>query len=36
VAAPREVPQPLLGQALAGARPMTEDEYEAWLDEVLP
>jgi hypothetical protein len=34
VAAPREVPQPLLEQALARARPMTEDE--AWLDEVLP
>jgi hypothetical protein len=36
VTAPRDVPRALLDQALAGARPMSEDEYEAWLDEVLP
>jgi hypothetical protein len=30
------VPQELLDQALAHARPMTEDEYDAWLDEILP
>jgi hypothetical protein len=36
VTTPRDVPQALLDQALAGARPTSEDEYEAWLDEVLP
>lgn len=30
------VPQDLLDQALAHARPMTEDEYDDWLDEILP
>ncbi|WP_222192349.1 hypothetical protein [Modestobacter italicus] len=29
-------PPGLLDAALAPARPMTEDEYDAWLDEVLP
>ncbi len=36
VTAPRDIPRALLDQALAGARPMTGDEYETWLDEVLP
>jgi hypothetical protein len=31
-----DVPQRLLEEALRNARPMTDDEYEAWLDEVLP
>ena len=36
VAAAPDVSRGLLEAALAGARPMTEDEYGAWLDEVLP
>jgi hypothetical protein len=31
-----DVPQGLLEEALGNARPMTEDEYDAWLDEILP
>jgi hypothetical protein len=30
------VPQRLLEEALRNARPMTDDEYGAWLDAILP
>lgn len=36
VAAAPDEPSSLLDTALDGARPMTGDEYDAWLDEVLP
>jgi len=36
VAARPDVPRPLLEQALAGARPMDDEEYGAWLEDVLP
>ena len=35
VAAPLDVPGPLLADAVANARPMTDEEYDAWLDRVL-
>jgi hypothetical protein len=35
IAAP-DVPQRLLAEALDNARPMTDDEYDDWLDSVLP
>lgn len=35
VTADPDVPAALLDTALDGARPMTADEYDAWLDEVL-
>ena len=34
VAGPLDAPAPLLEQALMNARPMTDDEYDAWIEEV--
>ena len=31
-----DVPERLLAEALDNARPMTDDEYDAWLQEILP
>ena len=36
VSATADVPRALLDEAMDGARPMTDDEYDAWLEEVLP
>jgi hypothetical protein len=33
VTAPLDAPEPLLEEALANGRPMTDDEYDDWLDE---
>jgi hypothetical protein len=35
-AARPDVPRALLEEALRNARPMTDDEYDSWLDEILP